>query len=74
MQLHENERVLSTQQLLANWEFLSRQSPKFKQNERRRIQTFRVVDERTDEERNGDKKKCMCVCAYVQLKWERCAP
>ena len=67
MQLHEITRIVCSLNSTASRKlkiFVSTMS-NIQQNERRRIQTFRVYSGRTDEERNGDMEEvhvCVCLC------------
>ena len=61
---HEN-RVFSQLNSFSQTENFVSTMSNIQQNERRRIQTFRVYSGRTDEERNGDMEEVhVCVCLY----------
>ena len=71
MQLHEITRIVCSLNSTASRKlktFVSTMS-NIQQNERRRIQTFRVYSGRTDEERNGDMEEVhVCVLMYNQCE------
>ena len=71
MQLHEITRIVCSLNSTASRKlkiFVSTMS-NIQQNERRRIQTFRVYCGRTDEERNGDMEEVhVCVLMYNQCE------
>ena len=66
---HEN-RVFSQLNSFSQTENFVSTMSNIQQNERRRIQTFRVYSGRTDEERNGDMEE-VHVCVFMYNKCEK---